>query len=393
MKVAFVTPRYGAEVLGGAEFGARMLAERLVPLDGWEVEALTTCALDASTWSDVYEPGESELSGVKVRRFRSGSGRHPDFDAVSEALFSGPWSAAHEQRRWFEMQGPVNDELIDAVAASDADVVVFYPYLYDPTVRGLSLVARRSVLHPAAHDEPALRLPVLREVFRNAGGLVFQTWSERRLVERRYPVGATPQLVLGLGVDEGAGEPGAARAALGLDERPYLLCLGRVDEGKGTRLLVEFFARYKERRPGPLRLVLAGPVVHQPTAHPDVVVAGAVDEDVKWGLLRGALALVNPSSFEAFSLVLVEAWTVARPVIVNGRCEPTREHCERSGGGLWFDRYARFEVLVDRLTHDEQLRRQLGENGKRYVDQNFRWPVLIDRYSTFLRGVAERVTR
>ena len=29
MKLAFVTPRYGLEVIGGAETAARMLAERL----------------------------------------------------------------------------------------------------------------------------------------------------------------------------------------------------------------------------------------------------------------------------------------------------------------------------------------------------------------------------
>jgi glycosyltransferase involved in cell wall biosynthesis len=390
MKVSFVTPRYGTEVVGGAELGARMLAERLAQLDGWDVEALTTCAIDTSTWENAYEPGESQVNGVRVHRFTSRSGRHPSFEETSEALFEAPWSTVHEQRRWFELQGPVSDELVDAVATTDADVVVFYPYLYDPTFRGLILAGRRSVLHPAAHDEAPLQLSVLHSVFRNAGGLVFQTWSERRLVERTYPIGATPQLVRGLGVEEGPGEPDAARAAIGLDDRPYLLCLGRVDEGKGTRGLVEFFARYKERRPGPLRLVLAGPIVHDPPRHPDVVVAGPVDEPVKWGLLRGACALVNPSRNEAFSLVLVEAWTVGLPVIVNGRCEPTREHCERSGGGLWFDEYARFEVVVDRIAGDACLRARLGECGKRYVDRTFRWPVLIERYATFLRTVAER---
>ena len=49
MKLAFVTPRYGADVIGGAELGARLLAERLAALDGWSVEILTTCARDAWT--------------------------------------------------------------------------------------------------------------------------------------------------------------------------------------------------------------------------------------------------------------------------------------------------------------------------------------------------------
>ncbi len=35
------------------------------------------------------------------------------------------------------------------------------------------------------------------------------------------------------------------------DRRPYLLCLGRVDDGKGARALGRFFAAFKRRRPRP----------------------------------------------------------------------------------------------------------------------------------------------
>ena len=52
MKLAFVTPRYGTEVIGGAETAARMLAERLCVRPGWEVEVLTSCALDHLTWEN-----------------------------------------------------------------------------------------------------------------------------------------------------------------------------------------------------------------------------------------------------------------------------------------------------------------------------------------------------
>ena len=180
-----------------------------------------------------------------------------------------------------------------------------------------------------------------------------------------FDVGATRQIVLGLGSDPEPGEPAPARAAVGIGDRPYLLYVGRVDDGKGTGVLARFFAAYKDAHPGPLALVLAGPVVHDPPPHDDLVVAGAVDEETKWGLLRGATVFVHPSAFEAFSLVLVEAWHAARPVMVNGRCFATREHCERSGGGLWFDGYAEFEVILDTLLADERLRTRLGTAGQR----------------------------
>jgi glycosyltransferase involved in cell wall biosynthesis len=130
-------------------------------------------------------------------------------------------------------------------------------------------------------------------------------------------------------------------------------------------------------------------VVHPVPAHPDVVVLGEVAEAVKWGLLRRAEALVNPSGFEAFSLVVVEAWTAGIPVVVNAGCAATREHCERSRGGLWFGGYADFEAVLDRLTADADLRTRLAQRGRDYAEAHFLWPRIIERYQTFLRGVAE----
>jgi glycosyltransferase involved in cell wall biosynthesis len=392
VKVAFVVPRYGAEVRAGAENAARMLAERLVSRRGWEVEALTTCAVDDQTWADALPPGTTVEGGVTVRRFRSESGRHPRFDRLSHRVLSAPTRASRaDQRRWVELQGPCSAGLLAAVGASDADLVAFYPYLFHPTVRGVPAVGRwRSVFHPAAHDEAPLRLPIYRPVFDGVGGFVFHTDSERDLVESRFGVGATPQIVLGLGVEEQPGEPGEARRRLGLDDRPYLLYLGRVDDGKGTGALADFFAAYKAMRPGPLRLVLAGDPVHPPAPHPDVVLAGRVDDETKWGLLRGATALVNPSAFESFSLIVVEAWTAGVPVMVNGRCEVTRDHCQASGGGLWYESFGAFAAVVDRLVGDPGLRAALATAGGAYVRDRFTWPALIDRYATFLELLAAR---
>jgi glycosyltransferase involved in cell wall biosynthesis len=387
VKVAFVVPRYGVEIRGGAEQAARQLAEHLVADLGWETEALTTCALDSRTWANELDAGMSIVNGVVVHRFRAESVRDRQFDRMSVRVLSAPALAgADDQAEWLRLQGPGSAALLDAVAATDADLVVFYPYLYEPTVRGIGLVGRRAVLHPAAHDEPPLRLPMYRKVFGAATGLVYHTESERRLVERTFSVHATRQIVLGLGVDDRV--PGGAPTV----DAPYLLYVGRVDDGKGTRVLVEFFAAFKKRHPGPLRLVIAGPVHDQPPGHPDVDLLGEVDERTKWALYEHAIALVNPSAYESFSLVLMEAWECGTAALVTGASEVLREHCIRSGGGLWFDGYARFESAVERLVDDEALRVRLGAAGRAYVDRHYRWPALIDRYRHFLEGVASRVS-
>ena len=390
-KVAFVTPRYGTQVMGGAETAARQLAEHLRRHTSWESEVHTTCALDPLTWADELEPGETEVNGVPVHRHPSAHGRRPDFYGLDGMLRLAPRLATREQgTRWVDYNGPVSPQLVEAVSRSSADVVAFYPYLYHPTVASIGCVSAPAVLHPAAHDEPALYLPVFRGTFGDADAFCFHTAAERKLVERMYPVAEKPQIVLGLGVgeSEGLGRPGAQVAGLG--ERPYIVSVGRVDEHKGSKMLATYFATYKERHPGPLALALVGPVAYELPPPPDIVVTGAVPEPDKWDIVRDALVSVSPSALESFSLVVVEAWVDRVPVLVNASCGPTREHCERSGGGLWFGSYPEFESVLDRLLADGDLRAELGRRGRQYVDGHFQWPVLIRRYEEFLNTVAER---
>ncbi len=390
-KVAFVTPRYGTQIMGGAETAVRQLAEHLSDLTSWEAEVHTTCALDPLTWADELEPGTSEVNGIPVHRHPTAHGRLPDFYGLDGMLRLAPRQATRAQgARWVDYNGPVSPQLVDAVSTSDADVVAFTPYLYHPTVAAIGRVPAPAVFHPAAHDEPALYLSVFRGTFGDADAFCFYSAAERSLVNRMYPVAERPQIVLGLGVgdSEGVGRPG--QELIGQGDRPYIVSVGRVDEHKGSKMLASYFATYKERHPGPLALVLVGPVAVELPPHPDIVVTGPVDEAAKWDIVRSALVSVSPSALESFSLVVIEAWVDRVPVLVNGACGPTREHCERSGGGLWFTSYPEFEAVLERLVADSSLRATLGARGRAFVDTHFRWPVLTRRYDDFITAVAER---
>ena len=165
MKVAFVTPRYGEQVMGGAEGAARSLAEHLVADCGHEVEVYTTCALDHLSWADVLEPGTSTLNGVTVHRFRSTTGRDPKLSDLDARIRVAPSSRSVEDSlAWVAANGPVSESLVDALSACEADVVAFYPYLFYMTVHGINRVSQPAVLHPAAHDEPSLYLPIFQRV-------------------------------------------------------------------------------------------------------------------------------------------------------------------------------------------------------------------------------------
>lgn len=392
MKIAYVTVRYGAQILGGAEQACRQLAEHLAAT-GTTVEVHTTCATDAGTWADDLPPGTTVENGVTVHRHRVASGRDPDFDRLSGAVFGGPAAPGRDlQERWLHLQGPVCPNAVSGALGARADLVVATPYLFWPTVEATRR-SDRVVLHPAAHDEGPIHLPVIAEAFTRARGLAYYTDGERRLVESLWPaISTTPQMVVGLGVDPGAGadaEPAAFRADWDLGDRPYLLYVGRLDDGKGVRMLSAFFAAYKRRHPGPLALVLAGAVVHPPDAHGDVIVTGPLSEEAKWSAMAGASVFVNPSANESFSIVVLEAWSQTRPVMVNARCPATVEHVRRSHGGVAFNGYAAFEVAVTRILGQPALAAAMGAAGRSYVVENFAWPVVIDRYRSWLERVAD----
>ena len=73
-RIAIINQRYGREVNGGSEYYTKKLAEHLNQY--YQVEVLTTTALDYDQWKPYYEPGEEMLDGVLVRRFAAVSYTH-----------------------------------------------------------------------------------------------------------------------------------------------------------------------------------------------------------------------------------------------------------------------------------------------------------------------------
>lgn len=389
--LTFVTPRYGADVIGGAETGARSLATRLAA-DGRTVSVLTSCARSHVTWDDSFTPGSTEEDGVTVHRFPVDRTRAPDFDARSAALFAAPAAVRRSDAlAWIDDQGPTSTALLDAVAGVDTGLLVFYPYLYHPTVRGVPLARVPTLMYPAAHEEPPLHLPVFDDVFDAVDGFAFHSRAEQALVARRFPATLTvPQAPVGLPVDPPPPvDVDAVRSRFGLGDEPVALCLGRVDAGKGTHELAGWFAE-RRARGGRGRLLLVGPVVGAPPVADGVSVLGPVSELDKYGLLAAADVLVNPSAHESFSIVVLEAWWAGTPVLVNGWCGPTTEHCRASGGGLTYLGIAEFSAALDRLLDDDPLRARLAEAGRRYVEATFTWPAVRRRLDGLLARVAAR---
>jgi glycosyltransferase involved in cell wall biosynthesis len=425
MRIAFVVQRYGREVNGGAEVFCRMMAEHLVRrAEVSRLTVFTTCARDHTTWANHYRAGVEERDGVSIERFPVLLRRFRPLQALLGRIILPIVPIAALEHLWFLAQGPLAPRLLGRLAEvrDRYDVFVFFTYLYYSTIFGLPVVRERAVLVPTAHDEPTVRMKMVRRLFGLPRAFVFLSPEERELVVS-LGGGGRRSATVGSGIEipspgvaaEGDREPdggwdGSGR--LGIGDGPFLLYLGRIERRKGVRELFRDFRAFKHRhrdtilkrrdgRPYPgseLRLVLAGRAALSVPRAPDVIALGFVSDEEKALLLARAEALVLPSRFESLSLVVLEAWAAGTPVIVNGECAVTRGLTARAGGGVAYTDAGRaghagegFDHVLADLLADPALRRRLAEAGNRYVTENMSWEQVENRFLGLLADAAAEI--
>lgn len=201
MKIAFIVQRYGSDILGGSEYHCRLVAERMA--ERHDVEVLTTCARDYISWRNEYAEGVDRVRGVVVRRFANAEFRDIEsFNAYSDWIFNYPHTRDDEME-WLRRQGPWCPALITYLQQhhQQYDVLIFFTYLYAPTVLGLAVAPRKSILVPTAHDEPAIHLSIYREMLRLPTAIAFNTEVEKRFLTSEFSIVARGQETVGCGVD------------------------------------------------------------------------------------------------------------------------------------------------------------------------------------------------
>ena len=383
-RIAFIIQRYGEQMTGGAESHCRQIAERLV--NRYDVEILTTCATDHLSWKNTLPEGRQTLNGVTIRRFRSvGERKLLEFHKIYDRIFLTQLPPADEYEM-IRLQGPETPDLIEYVRAHrlDYDAFVVYTYLYYTAVHTLPILKSKALFIPTAHDETALYVHILDELFRQTPHFVFLSDEEQFLLQRRFSLPSTTGLVGGLGIDEPApGEPDPAWEKLRqrLENRLVLSFVGRVENGKGCDEMVEFFLRFvKEEARADLMLLLLGRRTLPLAPHPQILSPGYVSEYVKFQALEKTDIGMAPAPFESLCMAALETWMHARPMLVNGRCPVLAGHCVRSNGGLWYTNYGEFREALKALLADPALRATLGAQGRAYVQSRYRWDVVEKVY-------------
>jgi glycosyltransferase involved in cell wall biosynthesis len=389
VNVAFVVPRYGAGIVGGAETLTRGLASHLAAA-GPRVEVLTTCARDHLTWKNTLRPGAAREDGVTVHRFPVGPRNERRFGWLQKRILMGGRLTADDELRW--AQESVTSPDLDAHLVrhrADYDVVCFVPYLFGTTLGGVHLVPERAALIPCLHDEPFAYLGVVRTMIEACRGFIFNSAPEAALARKLYDIGDRPSGVVGLGFDPPrATDPAGFRRRHRL-EGPFLLYLGRKEVGKNVHLLIEYVRRYRATHRHRLTLVLAGdgPVTAPPDAD-GVRDLGYLEPADKAAAYAAATVVCQPSVNESFSIVLMEAWLAGTPVLVHAGCPVTTHHVFQADGGLAFGDFYEFAEALTRLLEDAPLRARLAAQGRRYVETEYAWPPVTAR----LRDTLEKLS-
>lgn len=380
MKIAFVVQRYGKEVMGGSELHCRQVAERLSDA-GFDCTVYTTTAKDYVTWKNEYQPGETILNSVKVKRFIVEKERDiQSFNEFSDWIFNNKHTKKDELL-WMEKQGPFCPSLLDALEKEEKhhDVFIFFTYLYYNTYWGLKKIKGKKALVPTAHDEPALYLGIMKEVFSAPLVFVFNTEAERKMLSKSFSFENKYQDIVGVGVDI----PQAVNISACLGKynvrQPFFLYAGRIEAGKGCQEMIDYYLKYSEKN-NPPSLVLIGNLLMGIPEHPNIKYLGFVSPEEKEAIMAAATATIHPSHFESLCMAALESLAVETPIVVQESTEPLKHHCMDGNCGLWFSNYDEFAAVLDYLSVRTYLRNVMGQNGLAYVRRKYSWPRIIEKY-------------
>jgi glycosyltransferase involved in cell wall biosynthesis/SAM-dependent methyltransferase len=412
-RICLVVQRYGKEIVGGSEQLARCYGQLLKK--NYDVHVATTCATDYMTWRNTFPSGIKQDEGVWIHRFQTDFERseywhrlhrllllrHIVYSSIDDGnlpVEQWPilWSEAHRkdalreaveklptavQEEFVRQQGPYSSPLLSFLEteANNFDFFLFFTYLYPTTYFGFPRVPReKRILIPTLHDEPPAYLPVFKDMIRQFSRIAFLSPGEKSFA-RRLCNANIPEELVGMPVEISSGDPPRIK----VPDAPYFLYCGRVDSAKGTNTLFEYFLRYKSECPSDLKLIVTGHAVDPIPDSPDIRFLGFVSEADKFALMANATSFVQPSPFESFSIVLLEAFLAGAPALVNGNSEVLAEHCRAANAGLEYRNYAEFAECASFLLENAAIRKHLGENGKRYVEENYSSAIVGQR----LKGI------
>lgn len=257
--------------------------------------------------------------------------------------------------------------------------------------------------------EPAVRIDEEARIVGAVDRIVAATTVERTHLVQHYGADPSRIAVIPCGVDTNLFLPGdqvAARAALGLDDQPRLLYVGRLAPIKGLETLLDAMARLRAAGT-PVHLSIVGGDADEPLnghegalrarlARLDlggtVTFVGAQPQERLRAWYVAADATVLPSHYESFGMVALEAMACGIPVVasrVGGLQTTVRDGV--TGLLVRESDPAALAGALDRLLGDPDLRFRLGREGVQWAARH-RWPCVAEAVCREYAALVERAS-
>ncbi|MEG1837909.1 MAG: glycosyltransferase family 4 protein [Bacteroidaceae bacterium] len=409
-KLAFVVVRYGNDINGGAEYHCKMLAERLV--DDYDVEVLTTCVKNYMTGTNEAPEGEEIINKVLVRKFPANPvHKEQNKQFMKEAASAKRWRRFLYKCRllnlisaifpiWnYKREAEINaqnsqvfysSKLFSFIKGNKNNYKAFISISLDyPPMYYTALYApEKTIIIPTMHYHGAAFRSILTSVFTKVAYIGFNTTAEQKLGRNIFGNKIASNGIISVGIEK----PEAAEWDETLNKyhlpEEYLLYAGRVDDGK-LNCIIDYFLAYKrEYKSSALKFVLMGGVFGKTVSHPDVQYTGFVSDSEKMAIIQHSKIVVNPSKYESLSLILLEAMSQCRPLLVNGHCSVLKEHCQKSDyAALYYMSKHDFISKLYQLDTSDEQRVRMGEKGCKYVEKNYDWSVIMGRLKRVIENI------
>lgn len=269
---------------------------------------------------------------------------------------------------------------------------------------------RRTVACTYGHEVGWSMLPGSRQALRRIGTsndvLTFiSRYSRRRISAALGPHAALEPLLPGVDAAEFHPDPAGRadlRARYGLGDRPVVVCVSRLVPRKGQDMLVRAWPRVLDERPDARLLIVGGGpygtrlrrMAEASGAAGSIVFAGAVPAAELPAHYACGDVFAMPCrtrgaglDVEGLGIVFLEASACGLPVIAgDSGGAPEAVVPEQTGIVLSGRDVPAIAAACTRLLGDEDLRREWGDAGRRWVRTSWTWQASADRLAELLDG-------
>lgn len=269
--------------------------------------------------------------------------------------------------------------------------------------------ARRLVATTHGHEAGWAQLPASRQLLRRIGESTdtityLGEYTRSRIAAALTPAAAGRMVQLPPGVDEKTFHPGSGgdrvRARLGLTGRPVVVCVSRLVPRKGQDTLILAMPAILAERPDAVLLIVGGGPyeadLRKLAAETGVRDSVRFTGPVPWAELpahygagdvfampcrtrRGGLDV------EGLGIVYLEASATGLPVVAGDSGGAPDAVLDGETG--WVVRGGSAEESAERilaLLGDAELRRRMGERGRAWVEEKWRWDLLAETLRALL---------